>query len=529
MKSRIVVFVIVAFSCFNACKNGDSKTKYLERLSTLDTGYASLIPGSFIDSSSLTIDSTLIPLFFIQYPALKIFEKEVYSFYQKRSFDLAWHDSSGRIEAFQLLFNRSIQMEADGLAEEVPYLEDFKRFANKSTNDSTAFVDLMQTAQYFHFANHVLGGLSEEKLVRLEWHIPKPKRSYVDLLQELISGNQEVLNKSMYPQYFLLKHSLLQLKKIQDEGGWPSIAPVTSSLKIGTTDLLVRKVKKILAVMGDYESKDSSTFFSKEFEQAVKYFQNRHGIESDGVIGSQTIRALNVPVEERIKQVILNMERCRWLPILPEEDYLLVNIPAFSLRVMHEDSLVLACEAIVGKETNKTAIFKGTMQFIVFNPYWNVPDNILNKEVLPLISKNGNYLKDNHMEWHKGRLRQRPGPDNALGKIKFLFPNPFDIYLHDTPAKGLFKEQKRAFSHGCIRISAPYRLANYLLRDQKGWTTQKIDELLETSTEYYVKLDKGIPVYILYLTSFVDDHGKLNFREDLYNRDPSLQKMLMKN
>jgi murein L,D-transpeptidase YcbB/YkuD len=238
---------------------------------------------------------------------------------------------------------------------------------------------------------------------------------------------------------------------------------------------------------------------------------------------------MNISVEERIKQIMVNMERCRWLPIKTDKEYVLVNIPAFSLQVMSEDSLIFECEAIVGKETNKTAIFKGLMKHIVFNPYWNIPDQIAEKEIIPAIARNKDYLKENHMEWYEGRLRQVPGPDNALGAIKFVFPNPFDIFLHDTPAKGLFKEQKRAFSHGCIRISAPLQLAAYLLSGQKGWSSQKMNEILSRSKEYYVKLEREVPVYILYLTAFVDPEGKLNFREDIYQKDASLARMLIKN
>jgi murein L,D-transpeptidase YcbB/YkuD len=250
---------------------------------------------------------------------------------------------------------------------------------------------------------------------------------------------------------------------------------------------------------------------------------------ADGIVGKNTILTMNVSVAERIKQIMVNMERCRWLPIKNEGDYVLVNIPAFSLQVFNADSLVFECEAIVGKETNKTAIFKGMIKYVVFNPYWNVPDQILKKEIIPALSRNSNYLEKHNMEWYDGRLRQLPGPDNALGAIKFLFPNPFDIYLHDTPAKGLFKEQRRAFSHGCIRISAPHRLANYLLRNHVGWSTQKMDDLLSSSNEEYVKLDKEVPVYILYLTAFGDHQGNLNFREDLYQKDQALESIILKN
>jgi murein L,D-transpeptidase YcbB/YkuD len=223
------------------------------------------------------------------------------------------------------------------------------------------------------------------------------------------------------------------------------------------------------------------------------------------------------------------MERCRWLPNEDKEDYLVVNIPAFNLSVMHGDSLVFSCEAIVGKEINKTVIFKGQLKYVVFNPYWNVPDGILKKEILPQLNRDKNYLTKNNMEWYRGQLRQRPGSDNPLGEIKFVFPNPFDIYLHDTPSKSLFGEEKRAFSHGCIRISAPFELALYLLRNKQDWETEKISAVIEGNTERYVQLDSSVPIYIVYFTAFVDFQGNLNFRNDIYGRDQPLLKMLLKN
>lgn len=529
MKHWIILSLIIASYISNSCKNGGSRTKESSEFSYSDTTYAALISGNYIDSSSLTVDSLQIHFFFNHYPELKIFEHEVYAFYKRRSFELAWHDSLGRIETFQLLFNRTMQMEEEGFADQVPYIEDFKRFANKTTKDSLYLVDLMQTAQYFHFAHHVLGGLPQQELDELEWYIPKPKKNYTDLLEQFIKGDEQPFNKAVFPEYHLLKKSLVQLREIEKKGGWPLITMTVRSLKMGVTDTVISKIKKRLSISGEWQKRDSSSLFNIELEQTIKNFQQRHGIVSDGVIGKKTIDAMNIPVEDRIIQILINMERCRWLPIAHEGDYLLINIPAFSLQVMHQDSIVFKCDAIVGKETNKTAIFKGMMKYIVLNPYWNIPTQIVEKEIVPKLAKNKDYIKDNHMEWFNGRLRQRPGPDNALGAIKFLFPNPFDIYLHDTPAKGLFKEQKRAFSHGCIRISAPHQLASYLLREQKQWSKEKMDKLLAKKDEYFITLDKEIPVYILYLTSFVDNQGNLNFREDLYNKDQSLRRMLLKN
>lgn len=529
MNAWIVSILLLLIHFSSSCTYLESKNNHSISNSYSDTINAALVAGSFIESSPISVDSLQISRFFGIYTNLSPYQEEVFKFYRKRSFQLAWHDNLGKIEAFQILFNRVMQMEENGLTEQVPHLEDFKRFSNKEKNDSVEFVDVMQTAQYFHFARRVLEGLPEKDLHELDWHIPKVKKNYTDLLDKFIAGEQDAFDKSVYPQYQLLRIALIQLRQIQQNGGWPILPVIGSAVSEGKVSPIVPLIKKRLKFSREWEINDSSESFSHDLTQAIQIFQQRHGLLADGIVGKSTIQALNVTVDDRIKQVMINMERCRWLPINSEKNYVMVNIPAFHLQVMQEDSLIFSCEAIVGKETNKTAIFKGMMKYIVFNPYWNIPDQILKKEIIPAIAKQKDYLQENHMEWVDGRLRQLPGPDNALGEIKFMFPNPFDIYLHDTPAKGLFKEQKRAFSHGCIRISSPHQLADYLLRDQSGWSPEKIDEILSTKKENYVKLEKEVPIYILYLTAFVDFEGKLNFREDLYQKDQALARMMIKN
>jgi len=529
MKSSLVSFLLLFIHFNSSCTLIESKNNHSIANTYSDTINAAIVAGSFIESSPISIDSLQIIRFFEIYTDLTGYQEEVFQFYSKRSFELAWHDSLGKIEAFQILFNRVMQIEENGLTEQVPHLEDFKRFANKWKNDSVEFVDVMQTAQYFHFAHRVLEGLPEQDLHELDWHIPKVKKNYTELLDKFVAGEQDAFDKSVYPQYQLLKKALIALRQIQQKGGWP-IVPITDRvLSLDQNNPIVGEIKQRLNVSGEFQLNDRSDLFSIHLELAVKQFQQKHGLLADGIVGNNTIKAMNISIESRIKQVMVNMERCRWLPLKSEKDYIIVNIPAFSLEVLNGDSLIFTCEAIVGKETNKTAVFKGMMEYIVFNPYWNIPDQILKKEIIPAIAKNNNYLRENHMEWVGDRLRQLPGLDNALGAIKFLFPNPYDIYLHDTPVKGLFKEQKRAFSHGCIRISAPYQLANYLLKNQMGWSSQKMDEILSRNKEYYVKLEKKVPIYIFYLTSFVDFDGELNFRDDIYQKDGALARILFKN
>jgi L,D-transpeptidase YcbB len=220
------------------------------------------------------------------------------------------------------------------------------------------------------------------------------------------------------------------------------------------------------------------------------------------------------------------MERCRWLPNETGKKYLAVNIPQFQLLAFRGNSIDWTCDVVVGSTTNKTVIFQGDMKYVVFSPYWNVPQSIINKEILPAMKRNKNYLEKHNMEWNNGKVRQKPGPRNSLGLVKFLFPNSFNIYLHDTPSKSLFKEDRRAFSHGCIRVSEPRKLAAFLLEDYPEWNSAKINEAMNSGKEQYVTLRETVPVYIVYFTAFVDGRGKLNFRNDIYNRDNQLKDMI---
>jgi murein L,D-transpeptidase YcbB/YkuD len=223
---------------------------------------------------------------------------------------------------------------------------------------------------------------------------------------------------------------------------------------------------------------------------------------------------------------MVNLERSRWLPDHIGGEYIAVNIPEFKLHVFRNDSVLWTMNVVVGKAANKTVIFSGDLKYVVFSPYWNVPASILKKEVLPGIQRNKNYLASHHMEWNGNSVRQKPGPWNSLGQVKFLFPNSYSIYLHDTPSKSLFNEDQRAFSHGCIRVAEPRKLAMYLLKNDPAWDEKKIGDAMNSGREKTVTLMQSIPVFIGYLTAWVSPQGQLNFRNDIYGRDSRLAKML---
>jgi murein L,D-transpeptidase YcbB/YkuD len=295
--------------------------------------------------------------------------------------------------------------------------------------------------------------------------------------------------------------------------------------------LEIALIKKRLQLTDDIHGGDTSNLFNDTLVQGVKKFQQRHGLKANGIVDETTLKEMNVPVAHRIQQILINMDRMRWLPVQPEGNLITVNIPAFMLYVTDGNKKVFDMDVVVGKDGHDTRIFTGNLNQIVFSPYWNVPKSIVEKEILPAIEKNPEYLEKEDMEVIGEKdglpeIRQKPGEKNALGKVKFLFPNSFNIYFHDTPSKSLFAKDKRAFSHGCIRLSDPVRMANYLLRDQPEWNSAKIEKAMNSGEEKYVKLKNPVPVLIAYYTAWVDEEGQLNFREDIYGHDTQLTKKM---
>jgi murein L,D-transpeptidase YcbB/YkuD len=289
---------------------------------------------------------------------------------------------------------------------------------------------------------------------------------------------------------------------------------------------VITQIKERLITEGDLAPGDTTSIFDTTMANAVKSFQHRHGFKEDGVIGNTVMNEMNRPVEEYIRKILINMERIRWVPDRPTTDFLLVNIPEFRLHAYEKGKYKFSMDVVVGTAVHNTVIFNGSLKYIVFSPYWNVPPSILKNEILPALRRNKNYLASHGMEWHGNAVRQRPGPSNALGLVKFLFPNSYNIYMHDTPAKDLFNESKRTFSHGCIRLSQPKKLAEFLLRADPGWNDDKITNAMNGGKELYITLKEPVPVFIGYFTAWVDHNGQLNFRDDVYGHDKKMSEHL---
>jgi murein L,D-transpeptidase YcbB/YkuD len=315
-------------------------------------------------------------------------------------------------------------------------------------NDSIVLnAELLLTAQFFRYTRRAYQGSSQLDAQELDWFIPRKKIDASALLDSVLSRKGKNL-KELEPvnrQYNLLKNYLLKYYEIEKNSSWSFIKADKKSYKLNDSSTLIPIIKKRLFLTGDLIKEDTTAFFTKELEKGVKSFEKRYGFKEDGIITATLLNEMNRPIEERVQQILINMERIRWVPAEPSTDYLLVNIPEFRLHVYDKGQYSWSTNVVVGTTANNTVIFTGNLKHLVFSPYWNVPSSILKKEVLPGIARNKNYLAQHHMEWNGNSVRQKPGPWNSLGQVKFLFPNNYSIYLHDTPSKSLFSEEKRTF------------------------------------------------------------------------------------
>ncbi len=527
--SILLISALITFSRCNSKKNTPEEN-------VKDSSAASIkdksIPGNFSAQSRLTFDSSLINNFIDSFPKFEKFRKDLDTFYQQRKFAYAWFDENGLIEPATNLYNRIQHISAEGIPDKLPYKSAFKTVmeSDGTTAEPSPGTELMLTAQYLVYAKNVWGGLSEKQSLSTNWYLPRRKISSAKLLDSLTADADIFENTQLYRQYGLLKEQLKKLKDLQiKHPTWSIIDAPLKKYELGDSAVAVKQIRERLYLLSDLPYNDSSLIFDAMLREGVVNFQKRHGLEEDGVIGPQFMFEVNTSLNKRIEQVIVNMERSRWVPVKLSSNYIVVNIPEFKLHVYEHDSVAWNMNVVVGKDQHKTVIFNGEMKYIVFSPYWNIPSSIVKNETLPALRRNSNYLIEHNMERYSGGIRQKPGPDNSLGLVKFLFPNSHNIYLHDTPAKSLFKENNRAFSHGCIRLAEPKKLAEYLLQNDTSWNEQKITEAMHIGVEKYVTLKQPVPVFIAYFTAWVDKHGKLNFRKDVYDRDERLAQLILEN
>ncbi|MEJ7625254.1 MAG: L,D-transpeptidase family protein [Ferruginibacter sp.] len=535
LASAITFFLI---SCNNNNQDGStsesksSKKEKAENEKKVSKRDFTIIPANAYNN--LFLDSNAMVEYFSKNNVSDAISRRMRSFYNARNYQYAWFSGDGLTEQargfwnmhnYQTTYGNDTSLRDKGLQKYMDYLIAEEELTVTNTNKNILNTEFKLTEHYILYAlNNIEDGFIKRK--EMERFIPRKKENAFLLADSLLTKKHKdnKYYEDVNETYKSLKQQLGVYYTIVKKGGWPVITANAKQLKKGTSSPYVLDIKKRLQATGDMPAGDTSQVFTDSLSNGIASFQKRHGYTPTGVITDQIIKDMNVPAEKRLQQILINMGRMQWMINEPKGQMIVVNIPEFILHVKNGKQKVFDMNVVVGKEGHNTMMFTGNLNQVVFSPYWNVPSSIVQKEIMPAINRNANYLENNNMEivGNDGSLpvvRQLPGPKNSLGKVKFLFPNSFNIYFHDTPAKSLFEKDKRAYSHGCIRLSDPTKMANYLLQDDAQWGPEAIDAAMNSGTEKFVKLKKAIPVLITYYTAWVDDEGLLHFADDIYGHD----------
>jgi murein L,D-transpeptidase YcbB/YkuD len=478
--------------------------------------------------------------------------EELRGFYAGEDYRPVWLGAAGPNRRAALLRRRLLEADREGLVPQHYRTELIEPLWNSTYPIDRLRLELLLSSAFFDYARDLRRGRFDPQQVAQLWKINRMPVDPLILLRVSLHFNDFGaaldLLPPVHPVYNRLRQALAHYRRIEALGGWPTIPP-GPTLRLGSREPRVAMLRGRLQREGELSLPAAAEdLFDEGLAYAVERFQVRHSLDVDGVVGGKTLAALNVPVAERIEQILLNMERWRWLPHSLGRHYLLVNIPAFELIVYEEDEARVSMPVIVGTRERPTPMLSGLLHTLVLNPDWTVPRNIALRDVLPRQRRNPDYLPSQGIrvfsnwqgeeeldpqtiDWdavnwnhYPYMLRQDPGPKNALGRVKFLFNNPFSIYLHDTPHEGLFAESSRAYSSGCVRLEEPFRLLEFLLGEEKGWAGEKdmLQAVLDTGLIYEVPLAAPTRLYLLYFTVWVGEDGVVHFSEDIYGEDALL-------
>ena len=472
-------------------------------------------------------------------------------FYHANEYKRAWLRKGRPAKMFKAFVEEVRESERYGFVPEdyhVAQLEEAveKLYDNrKRTSEDISELDIRITASFFLFATHLIEGrVRYPGAKEFLWARGMPLENDIALLLEMESSSdlrKEI--EALHPEhreYKKLQEALMEYRAMEKADTLPMI-PEWLALKPGESHEAMPIVRRKLRLMKYIKTSDDSPILDEALVEALEKFQHRHGLKTDGNINRATVRFLNIPVREKSKLIALNLERLRWQPHVPAKgDKIIVNVPEYMLRVYRKDKEEIKMRVVLGAEYTPTPVFHDTLKYIVFSPTWIVPKSIFQEEFLPkLLEDPGHFGTERFKFYKKGqeidpyeeewddedldpnayRVVENPGDANSLGKVKFIMPNDYSIYLHDTPADQLFGREERALSHGCIRVERPEELVAYLLSDDKQWDTEKIKEAMQSQEPLQVNLPKPVPVYIVYRTVWVDDDDKVNFREDIYGHD----------
>jgi murein L,D-transpeptidase YcbB/YkuD len=487
----------------------------------------------------------------------------VLGFYARRAFRPAWNREHGPNRLADDLVATLNRADLEGLnpehyhVNEIGALLAYVRLAAANGRAPEparlADLDLLLSDAFFLYGSHLLGGRVDPESLHPLWEASPRGADLATLLEDALESRKiaRALQRlaPTHEGYQRLRAALARERAYAESGAWP-VLPKGPALNRGDSGPNVALLRERLHAEGDLATKDGDTF-DDELEHAVRRFQWRHGLEQTGILDSETFAELNLTADARVNQIKLNMERWRWLPQDLGRRRVEVNIAAYELQLIDDDEVAIRMRVVVGKSYRRTPVFSDTIRYIVLNPNWHVPKSIAVEELIPRIQKDSTYLERFGMrlltagpdatdvdprtvDWKAitvenfpYRLRQEPGRLNALGRMKFMFPNRYDVYLHDTPSRHLFAEAQRDFSHGCIRLEKPLDLAIYLMRKSK-WNQEQIERALDEGTERSIYLPRPIPVHLLYFTAWADEDGTIQFRRDINGVDRPLSRALAK-
>ena len=490
--------------------------------------------------------------------------------YKNTNFSQLWLSDKNRKDAIEALQNS----DSHGLSPNDYHLEELSSLNNRYdelSSQERAYFDILLTDGSVLYAYHLIRGKVNPHDLSFSWNFiehqfPEDTKHY--LRKALDDENLDEALYSLEPQdeeYKLLKRKLESNKIVIENGGW-NVVEVKTPLHEGDEDDGIIQLKNSLATQGYFQEEETQldgllnsndslakNIYDTKLVLAVKHFQKEHGLKPDGVIGKHTLKVINTPIEEYQKKIICNLERRRWMLYPTDEPYIKVNIASYRMQFIEDNKAVYSSNVVIGKIGKETPMFTERLKLVVLNPTWTLPRSISTTETLSRLKANPNYLDthnmnlidrhgnivDNHgIDWHKYKkghfpytVRQEPGPHNALGQVKFLFPNKYSIYLHDTPSKHLFSKEKRAFSHGCIRLQNPLDFAEFLLKkeNESYWSRKKIDEIIRTSKTRNIRLKHEYPVLLMYQTAGYSTDGDIFYLEDVYGRDSKLYKKIIVN
>ena len=539
MKRKILpaIISILIFSACNSNKDGDNsggllgdkpKKSELEKKIT-KRDYSITSANAYND---IFMDSSAMEKFFTDNNVSDTLIRRMRSFYNSRNYQYAWFAPDGLTEQGRefwnmfAYYNKTIDtVSVDGqLRKRMNRYVMLDSLKVLKSNAEILNTELMLTK---HFINYSLESIDKGFIKRkeMERFVPQKKRESIAVADSLV--NKEHKDGKYYSDvneaYGKLLDAMEHYVAVAKAGDFTQLPGGAKLYGASATPANILLLKKRMQQGRYLAAADTSNIYTPGLTSAINTFQSSFGYTPTGKLTDGQLKDLNVSAKKRVQQLYINLGRMQWMINNPEAQMIRVNIPEFKLAVLENGKTAFDMNVVVGKDGHNTMMFTGDLSQVVFSPYWNIPESIVKKEILPALNRNPNYLAAKNMErTSDGRFRQLPGDDNSLGRVKFLFPNSFDIYFHDTNAKDLFNRDKRAFSHGCIRLAEPKKLAQYVLQSQPEWTSERIDTAMAIDKEEIVKVKKPIFVLITYYTAWVDENGLLNFRDDIYDHDKKI-------